>query len=37
MKFTKDSINIEPAKVFSEISSKLKEDVTKNLESEELL
>ncbi|GIK59829.1 MAG: NAD(+) synthase [Ignavibacteriota bacterium] len=31
MKFTKDSINIEPAKVFSEISSKLKEDVTKKL------
>ncbi len=31
MKFTKDSINIEPTKVFSEISSKLKEDVTKKL------
>ncbi|KAB2849118.1 MAG: NAD(+) synthase, partial [Ignavibacterium sp.] len=31
MKFTKDSINIEPAKEFEKISSKLKEDVIKRL------
>ncbi len=31
MKFTKDSINIEPAKEFEKISSKLKEDVIKKL------
>ena len=31
MKFTKESININPAKEFEKITSKLKEDVTKKL------
>lgn len=31
MNFTKDSINIDPVKVFGEITSKLKENVTKKL------
>ena len=31
MNFRKDSINIDPVKVFEEITSKLKENVTKKL------